>query len=88
MAFLRKMMTWTKPGGVMMVQEHDFESWETYPKLDEIVAIQTFRTVAEKAGHDLRLGFKLPTYFIEAGLDAPDGTDVAVLLKDVAVVGV
>jgi ubiquinone/menaquinone biosynthesis C-methylase UbiE len=87
-AFLRKMMRWTKPGGIMVVQEHDFESWDAYPKLDEMVeAVQTFRTVAEKAGRDLRLGFKLPTYFIEAGLGPPDGTDVAALLKEVAVVG-
>jgi ubiquinone/menaquinone biosynthesis C-methylase UbiE len=87
-AFLRKMMTWTKPGGVIVVQEHDFDSWGAYPKLDEIVeAIQTFRTVAEKAGGDTRLGFKLPTYFIEAGLGPPDGTDVSALLVEVEVGG-
>jgi ubiquinone/menaquinone biosynthesis C-methylase UbiE len=87
-AFLRKMMRWTKPGGIMVVQEHDFESWEAYPKLDEMVeAIQTFRTVAERAGRDLRMGFKLPTYFVEAGLGTPDGTDVAALFKEMAVLG-
>jgi ubiquinone/menaquinone biosynthesis C-methylase UbiE len=87
-ALLRKMMRWTKPGGTIVVQEHDFESWEACPKLDETVeAIQTFRTVAERAGRDTRLGFKLPTYFIEAGLGAPDGTDVVALLKEVAVWG-
>jgi ubiquinone/menaquinone biosynthesis C-methylase UbiE len=85
-AFLRKMMKWTKPGGIIVVQEYDFESWEAYPKLDEMSeAIQTFRTVAERVGHDARLGFKLPTYFIEAGLGAPDGTDVAALLYEIAV---
>ena len=87
-AFLRKMMTWTKPGGIIAVQEHDFDSWGAYPKLDEIVeAVQTFRTVAEKAGRDTRLGFKLPTYFIEAGLGPPDGTDVAALLVELEVGG-
>jgi len=87
-AFLRKMMRWTKPGGIIVVQEYDFESWEPYPKLDEVVeAIQTFRTVAVRAGRDTRLGFKLPAYFIEAGLGAPDGTDVAGFLTKVAVRG-
>jgi len=87
-ALLRNMMRWTKPGGVIVVQEHDFNSWETYPKLDEMVeAIQTFRTVAERAGHDTRLGFRLPAYFMEAGLGAPDGTDVTALLKELAVAG-
>ena len=87
-AFLRKMMAWTKPGGIVAVQEHDFDSWGAYPKMHEMVeAIQTFRTVAEKAGLDTRLGFKLPTYFIEAGLGPPDGTDVAALLKELEVGG-
>ena len=87
-AFLRKMMTWTKPGGIVAVQEHDFDSWGAYPKLDEIgEAIRTFRTVAEEAGGDTRLGFKLPTYFIEAGLGPPDGTDVAALLVELEVGG-
>jgi len=86
--FLRKMMRWTKPGGMIVVQDYDFESWEYYPKLDEIAeAIQTFRTVAERAGRDTRLGFKLPAYFIEAGLGAPDGTDVAASLRELVVGG-
>jgi len=85
-AFLRKMMRWTKPGGIIVVQEYDFESLEAYPKLDEMSeAIQTFRTVAERTGRDARLGFKLPTYFIEAGLGFPNGTDVAALLYEIEV---
>lgn len=88
-AALRKMMGWTKPGGVIVVQEYDLESaWEAYPKLDEIVeAIQTFRTFLEKVGRDGKLGLKLPAYFIEAGLGLPDGTDVAASLQDLAVGG-
>jgi ubiquinone/menaquinone biosynthesis C-methylase UbiE len=87
-AFLRKMMKWTKPGGTIVIQEYDFQSWEAYPKLAEMAeAVQTFRTVAERGGRDTRLGFRLPMYFIEAGLGAPDGTDVAALLKELAVVG-
>ena len=74
---LRKMMKWTKPGGVVVVQEYDLEaSWKVYPDLDEMdEAIQTFRTFLKKAGRDAQVGLKLPAHFIEAGLGIPDGTD-------------
>lgn len=84
-AFLRKMVKWIRPGGTIVVQEYDFVCWELHPKVDAMVeAIHTFRTVSARAGHDTRLGFKLPTYFIEAGLGAPDGTDVAAGFREVA----
>jgi len=87
-AFLRKMMSWTKPGGVVVVQEYDFESWDVCPRLDAVVeVIQTFRAVAKKGGRDTRLGFKLPAGFIAAGLGPPDGIDVAALVSELAVGG-
>jgi ubiquinone/menaquinone biosynthesis C-methylase UbiE len=87
-ATLQKMMRWTKPGGVVIVQEYDMVSWSTYPKVNELdEAIQTFLTVAEKGGRDVRLGTKLPAYFMQAGLGAPAGTDIAVMLNDLAVIG-
>ena len=81
---LRKMMKWTKPGGVVVAQEYDLESaWKVYPELDELAeAVQTFRTFLKKAGRDAQVGLKLPAHFIEAGLGIPDGTDVAASLQD------
>lgn len=87
-ATLQKMMRWAKPGGVVIVQEYDMLSWSTYPRISEMdEAIQTFITIAEKGGRDTRLGMKLPAFFMQAGLGAPAGTDIAVMLEDIAVVG-
>ncbi|MEM7127839.1 MAG: methyltransferase domain-containing protein [Chloroflexota bacterium] len=87
-AALRKMMRWTKPGGVVVVQDFDFRAWGTYPPHEAMnEAIQVASTVMEKSGLDPQMGFKLPTYFMDAGLGAPDGTDVSGLLSGFDVVG-
>jgi hypothetical protein len=36
------------------------------------IYLETF----ERSGRDLEFGFKLPIYFVEAGIGAPDGTDM------------
>ncbi len=80
-ATLRKMLRWTKPGGVVVVQEYDFRTWDTNPAHAAIAeAIRVFNTIMEKGGRDVHLGSKLPTLFAEAGLGTPDGTEVAGLL--------
>jgi SAM-dependent methyltransferase len=76
MALLRKMYRWTKPGGYVAVQEYYLRTVNLYPKLEacsELVRIylETF----ERSGKDLEFGLKLPIYFVEAGIGAPDGTD-------------
>ena len=75
-ALLRKMYRWTKPGGYVAVQEYYVRTVNLYPKLEacsELVRIylETF----ERSGKDLEFAFKLPIYFVEAGIGAPDGTD-------------
>lgn len=85
---LRKMQHWTKPGGVIVVQDFDLRTWDTYPTHEITVeAIQLISTVMGQSGLDVHLGYKLPTYFVEAGLGAPDGTDVSGLLTGFEVVG-
>jgi len=82
---LRKMMRWTRPGGVVVVQEYDFAVWDVLPRLDEAAeAIGTFCAVVERTGHDPRIGFRLPACFAEAGLGPPDGTDVTALLQELS----
>ena len=87
-ATLGKMFRWTKPGGVIVVQEYDFRTWDTYPAHEaNAEAIRVFRAVMDKGGRDIHLGYKLPTHFVEAGLGAPDGTDVAGVLAGFDVMG-
>jgi ubiquinone/menaquinone biosynthesis C-methylase UbiE len=80
-AVLRKMYAWTKPGGYVVVQEYDFSSWSVYPRSDvSEEVLRVFHGVYEKAKRDSRIGYKLPAYFVEAGMGEPDGTDVAGML--------
>jgi hypothetical protein len=79
------MLRWTRPGGMVVVQEYDCAVWDVLPRLDEAAeAIGTFRAVVERTGHDSRIGFRLPACFAEAGLGPPDGTDAAALLRELS----
>ena len=77
LAAVKKIYSWTKPGGYIVVQEYDFISWEVYPEFD---AWKEFKKVwygvCEKAGRDTRIGLKLPSIFVDAGIGIPEGTDV------------
>lgn len=82
LAALRKMYAWTKPGGYVVVQDYDMRTVDLYPRpawwgeLERVLF-----GVLERAGKDARIGYKLPAYFVRAGIGAPDGTDVTGVLQ-------
>lgn len=77
-ATLRKMYSWTKPGGLILVQEFDFRTWDIYPRIQAWEELQRVcASVFWKTGRDTRIGHKLPVYFVEAEIGEPDGTDVS-----------
>jgi hypothetical protein len=43
--------------------------------------LRAFFAVSERAGRDLRIGSKLPSLFLQAGIGPPDGTRVEGLLS-------
>jgi SAM-dependent methyltransferase len=76
-ALLRKMYGWTKPGGYVAVQDFYACTANVYPKPEACselvrVVIETH----EREGWDMEFAFKLPVLFAEAGIGAPDGTDI------------
>jgi ubiquinone/menaquinone biosynthesis C-methylase UbiE len=73
---LRKMYRWTKPGGYVAVQDYYCRTMNLYPKLDAgSELIRVILETSERAGQDMEFAYKLPVYFAEAGIGAPDGTD-------------
>jgi ubiquinone/menaquinone biosynthesis C-methylase UbiE len=77
-AALQKMFRWVKPGGHILIQDYYFASLDAHPSSDAANEVRrVFFGVGEQTGRDLRVGIKLPSYFIESGLGAPDGTDVS-----------
>jgi ubiquinone/menaquinone biosynthesis C-methylase UbiE len=78
LAVLRKMYAWTKPGGRIVVQDFNAHTGDIYPKAEFLEEFEEIisRTVRH-GGKDLKIGHKLPAYFVEAGIGDPDGADVA-----------
>lgn len=82
---LRNMYRCVKPGGRIVAQDYVFTTIDGYPPFppqDEFLRV--FFTVWKKAGREPRMGIKLPSYFIEAGIGPPDGTDVGGCLAPLA----
>jgi ubiquinone/menaquinone biosynthesis C-methylase UbiE len=76
-AVLRKMYRWTKPGGYIAVQDLHVSTMNLYPKLaagSEL--LQVIFETCERSGQDMEFAFKLPVYFVEAGIGVPDGADM------------
>jgi ubiquinone/menaquinone biosynthesis C-methylase UbiE len=76
-ALLRKMYSWTKPGGYIAVQDYYVRTVNLYPKLEaHSELVRVVLETHERLGHDMEFAFKLPVYFVEAGIGEPDGTDM------------
>ncbi|BCY11988.1 trans-aconitate 2-methyltransferase [Actinoplanes sp. L3-i22] len=75
---LRRLWDAVAPGGHLLVQDYDLGAVGLNPSLD-IVEEMTALVVAAfgAAGCDVRAGSRLPYLMAEAGIGAPDGTDVA-----------
>jgi 2-polyprenyl-3-methyl-5-hydroxy-6-metoxy-1,4-benzoquinol methylase len=77
-AVLARLWDAVAPGGHLVVQDYDLGSIDLVPSLPSVEEIarvipRTFLVL----GCDIRAGFHLPQLFAEAGVGAPDGTDVA-----------
>jgi ubiquinone/menaquinone biosynthesis C-methylase UbiE len=84
-AVLRRLWDAVAPGGHLLVQDYDMRSCGVLPALasiDEWTRVVTGAFSA--AGCDVQVGMRLPLLFDEAGIGAPDGTDVAGRLEPLA----
>jgi ubiquinone/menaquinone biosynthesis C-methylase UbiE len=84
-AMLGKLAAWTRPGGLLLVQDYDVRTADIWPPLATWGEFErVVFGVYENTGRDLRFGHKLPVHFGSAGLGEPDGTDVAGVLAPAA----
>jgi SAM-dependent methyltransferase len=77
-AVLARLWDAVAPGGALVVQEYDLGSIDVVPSLAGVEEVS--RVISETfvaLGCDIRAGFHLSQLFGEAGVGAPDGTDVA-----------
>ena len=66
---LRRMWAAVRPGGVMVVEDADFDGWGCHPANDGFAFfLRTYREVVRRGGGDHAIGRKLYGYFLDAGI--------------------
>ncbi|MGO8951635.1 MAG: class I SAM-dependent methyltransferase, partial [Ktedonobacterales bacterium] len=68
-ALLRRMWAAVRPGGVIVVEDADFEGWCCHPANDGFdFWLRAYSQVLGRGGGDHTLGRKLYAYFLDAGI--------------------
>ena len=84
-AVLARLWDAVAPGGHLVVQDYDLRAAGVLPGLDSLAELKRVIAGAFTAvGCDVSAGARLPVLFAQAGLGAPDGTDVAGRLEPLA----
>jgi ubiquinone/menaquinone biosynthesis C-methylase UbiE len=69
---LRRMWAGVRPGGLLIIEDADFDGWCCDPPNDAFdFFVRTYIEVAQRNGGDARTGRKLHRYFLEAGIPEP-----------------
>lgn len=75
---LRRLWDAVAPGGHLVVQDYDLRAVEVVPSVDSFDEVMRVIVGAFDAlGCDIRAGIRLPQLFAQAGVGAPDGSEVA-----------
>jgi SAM-dependent methyltransferase len=87
-AVLGRLWNAVGPGGHLVVHDYDLNAVDVLPPLESLEQLRPVVLGAfAGAGCDIRTGVRLPLLFAEAGLGAPDGTDVAGRLEPLRTAG-
>jgi 2-polyprenyl-3-methyl-5-hydroxy-6-metoxy-1,4-benzoquinol methylase len=69
---LRRMWAAVRPGGVIIVEDADFDGWFCHPPNEGFdFFLRTYRQVVARSGGDHAIGRKLHAYFAAAGIPDP-----------------
>src|SRR5260221_2881410 len=68
-ALLLRMWAAVRPGGVIIVEDADFDGWGCHPANEGFAFfLRTYREVVRRGGGDHAIGRKLYAYFLDAGI--------------------
>lgn len=71
-ALLRRMWAAVRPGGVLIIEDADFDGWCCHPPSEGFdFFLRTYREVIRRRGGDHAAGRKLYGYFLAAGVPSP-----------------
>jgi ubiquinone/menaquinone biosynthesis C-methylase UbiE len=69
---LRRMWAAVRPGGVILVEDADFDGWCCHPPNEGLdFFVRTYQQVLQRRGGDHALGRKLYGYFLAVGIPRP-----------------
>lgn len=69
---LRRMWTAARPGGVLIVEDADFDGWDCHPTNEGFAFfLRIYAQVIARRGGDHATGRKLYGYFLDAGISDP-----------------
>jgi len=84
-AVLARLWDAVAPGGHLLVQDYDIRGISVLPELYSVAELGRVVTgVFQAVGADVHTGARLPQLFAQAGIGAPDGTNVAGRLEPLA----
>jgi SAM-dependent methyltransferase len=82
---LQRLWQWVRPGGTLLVMDYDLTSSSSFPQHSVIERALRFSIDAfRRGGLDIEIGSRMPALFVEAGLPAPDGCEVASMILPAA----
>jgi ubiquinone/menaquinone biosynthesis C-methylase UbiE len=82
---LRRLWDAVAPGGHLLIQDYDIRGVSVLPTLDSLEELRRVIFEAFSAsGCDVQIGARLPELFAQAGIGAPDGSDVSGRLEPLA----
>ena len=76
--FLKRMWALTKPGGTLLIMDHDIVTATAWPEYIRPIGAFIFDTFG-KSGIDPSVGRRLPELFDAAGIGKPDAADVSTI---------
>lgn len=75
---LRRLWDAVAPGGYLLIQDYDLRTVGVLPTLESMEELRRVLLEAfSAAGCDVQIGARLPELFAQAGIGAPEGTDVS-----------
>jgi SAM-dependent methyltransferase len=77
-AVLKKLWSWVRPGGALLVMDYDITGARSCPQHPAIErALRLIGDAFRRAQRDIEIGTRLPELFVEAGIGTPDGCEVS-----------
>src|SRR5262249_36197925 len=80
---LRRLWSWTRPGGVLLIMDYDTTTTRSTPQHPTIEwAMRLLNGASRRAGRDIETGLRMPELFCKAGISEPDQCEIgSVILR-------